>query len=72
MSRRKCPTPTKQRHRNRDAAEAAIRNFRRTAEDLLSPDLLPYKCECGAWHVGHSKRALDQRIRQALRRKERA
>lgn len=61
-----CPTPAKQPHRTESQAWAHVRSLR--AERGSSVDVLPYRCECGAWHVGHSKVALDKRIRRALRR----
>ena len=62
-----CPTLHKHRHRTRGAAQKAIDSLRRAQPDLTSPDLLPYECVCGSWHVGHSVDSLQQRIRRALR-----
>jgi hypothetical protein len=61
-----CPSPHKIRHRSRGAAWTALDSLRRSRQGLVSPDLLPYRCVCGAWHIGHDVDALAQRIRTAL------
>ncbi len=61
-----CPTPHKHRHASEHAAAAAIRSLRAAQPGITSPDLLPYECVCGSWHVGHSQDSLQVRIRRAL------
>jgi hypothetical protein len=61
-----CPSPHKHRHASRGAALAAIDSLQRANPDLVSPDLLPYLCGCGSWHVGHSQDSLQTRIRRAI------
>lgn len=59
-----CPTPRKQAHTSRDQAVRHVRalQLRRNANQ----DLHPYRCACGAWHVGHSVVLLRRRIHRAL------
>lgn len=59
-----CPTPNKIKHRTAEAAEKQLASMR--AKLLVSPDLVVYPCG-GHWHVGHSQRSLEKRIRRALR-----
>jgi hypothetical protein len=63
MSR--CPTPSKQPH---PTCDAAVRHIKALQHKDGALDVRPYRCRCGAWHVGHSQPALRKRIRQALRR----
>jgi hypothetical protein len=47
-------------------AVAHIRQLQRVGKG--NPDYEPYRCEaCGSWHVGHSRRAFEKRIRKATR-----
>ncbi|MGH1563054.1 hypothetical protein [Mumia sp. DW29H23] len=64
-----CPTPTKRRHRSKDAALAQITSL--YSHGRGNPDLNAYRCVCGSWHVGHSSWLLRKRIRRALRRRPR-
>lgn len=62
-----CAWPDKYRHATEGAAWGAIRSLR---EDTgrEAADLRPYRCG-DHWHVGHDRRALEKRIRKALRRR---
>lgn len=60
-----CPTPGKVRHATEGKAWGHVRDLRRAKD--ASVDLLPYRCDCGSWHVGHSQEALTKRIRRAKR-----
>jgi maleate cis-trans isomerase len=60
-----CPTPAKRCHASESAAWAEARATQ--ARDA-SHDVLPYRCVCGSWHVGHNKQSLTRRIRRATRR----
>jgi hypothetical protein len=59
----KCPHPEKVAH----PSEAAALDHRRALirHRHASPDVVPYLCRCGAWHVGHSQQSLLNRIRKA-------
>lgn len=61
-----CPTPEKQSHASKKAAWRHVDSLRHATP--VSPDLKPYRCRCGAWHVGHSQASLGFRIREARRR----
>lgn len=61
-----CPTPDKQRHGDRKSTARHAKSLQ--LNKFGSPDLKPYKCHCGYWHVGHSKASLGFRIRQARRK----
>jgi hypothetical protein len=61
-----CPTPDKIRHATEGKAWGHVRELRRVYG--ARADVVPYRCDCGAWHVGHSQVALSKRIRAALRR----
>lgn len=51
MSRkRKCPTPWKVAHPNKIKAFAHMFSLRRKNGSI---DERPYRCRCGAWHVGN-------------------
>lgn len=69
MTAAKCPATGKVQHATEGAAWAHVRELRRAKG--ASVDLLPYRCDCGAWHVGHSQVALAKRVRRALRRADR-
>lgn len=59
-----CPTPGKLAHETREAAlthRQKLATLKRGA-----PDLQVYRCQCGAYHVGHSQASLRNRIRRAL------
>lgn len=60
-----CPTPTKKRHLSEAAAWRHTNALRKHAHG--SPDVQPYLCRCGSWHVGHSRESLAFRIRKARR-----
>lgn len=59
-----CPWPTKRVHADQAAARAAIRAMYAAGEG--NPDLQPYKCPTGHWHVGHGRKHFYARIRLAL------
>jgi hypothetical protein len=59
-----CPRPEKIPHRTRWAARAAISALYQAGKG--NPDLNAYRCDCGAWHVGHSSVRLRKRIQTAL------
>lgn len=61
-----CPTPSKQAHDDRASAVRHVRALRRVGGSV---DLHPYRCPCGAWHVGHSQVSLRRRIHRALARR---
>ena len=69
---RGCGTPEKRHHLTVDSARRHI--VKLYARGLGNPDYNAYLCRggrgvgCGWYHVGHSKRHLDSRIRQAVRR----
>lgn len=58
-----CPTPGKRRHRSQEEALQHIRSLYTAGRG--NPDYRPYRCACGAWHVGHDVRSLTHRIRLA-------
>lgn len=59
-----CPTPEKKAHATKADATAHARALRKYKHG--APDLLPYLCACGVWHIGHSRVHLNKRIRRAL------
>lgn len=59
-----CPTPNKRAHGSETDAWRHANALRRAG---ASVDLKPYRCACGAWHVGHSVVSLMQRVRRAKR-----
>lgn len=65
-----CPHPEKLRHRSKGSAIAHIRSLYR--EGKGNPDLTPYRCVCGAWHVGHDARHFGKRIKIALKGRRKA
>lgn len=60
----RCPHTGKQCHTNKGAALAAIRSLNHAGKG--SPDMSPYRCDCGAWHIGHDSRLFRKRIKNAL------
>lgn len=63
MTVRACPTPTKRAYDDKAGALGHARWLRRGG---ASVDVLPYRCPCGSWHVGHSQVSLRRRIRRAI------
>lgn len=52
-----CPNPHKARYRTHTAAQRAVRETRRRDDPTKCPGpILPYRCECGAWHIGHARK----------------
>lgn len=49
-----CPTPEKHRHRSRIGAVKARDALERDKGIDLA--LEPYRCPCGAWHLGHKRK----------------
>lgn len=49
-----CPHPEKQRHHNRAAATKARDSLER--DKGIELGLEPYRCTCGAWHLGHKRK----------------
>lgn len=62
---RNCPTPQKVRHTSKTNARKHALNLQAQGSSV---DLKPYRCTCGAWHVGHSQASLGFRIREARRK----
>jgi hypothetical protein len=62
-----CPTPGKHAHTDR---ATAVRHMLGLRHGGFGQDLVVYRCQCGAWHVGHSKVNLSKRIHWSLRRSE--
>jgi hypothetical protein len=60
-----CPHPHKVKHATRGAALAHIRSL--YAAGKGNPDMTPYLCVCGWWHVGHDLESFRRRIRRATR-----
>ncbi|MBS45311.1 MAG: hypothetical protein CMH83_19505 [Nocardioides sp.] len=61
-----CPTPDKQRHRTFEAALKARDSLEQSRGIDLA--LRPYRCKCGAWHIGHrDKRGLRYMRRRTNR-----
>lgn len=53
-----CPNPSKASYRTWTAAQSAAKHTRRRGR-LENEHLganLPYRCRCGAWHIGHNPR----------------
>ena len=51
-----CPTPRKQKHKSRRAAERALFGLWTKRGTIREPaSLHTYKCPCGSWHVVHMK-----------------
>jgi len=48
-----CPRPDKTRYENQGAVRGAIR---RMSKRHKGQGLHPYRCSCGAWHVGRRLR----------------
>lgn len=68
MAEIECPTPGKHRHGSkRDALLAQESHEREFGIDL---SLRPYRCVCGAWHLGHRGKggSLEARIKRSRRR----
>lgn len=60
----KCKWPEKRKHPNKQAALEHIRQLYRQGKG--NPDYAPYQCG-DHWHIGHSKKWLGQRIKNAVR-----
>jgi hypothetical protein len=65
----KCPRPDKQRHATKPLAWDEARA---TQKKFASKDVVPYFCECGAWHVGHSRAHLEKRLKQSAWKRKQA
>lgn len=63
---KECPTPGKRKHATHEEGKEHIRALYRAGRG--NPDYTVYACVCGWFHVGHSRRKLEKRIRRALRR----
>lgn len=48
-----CPTPTKQRFRNRSKALFSLQMIRRKTAQRATQVRGVYECECGGWHLTH-------------------
>jgi hypothetical protein len=59
MKRRKCPTPHKIAYTSRDAAQRHVGAL--YAKDGKVAMVHPYKCKCGAWHVGGRRKKFGRR-----------
>lgn len=58
-----CPNPRKIAHPSEAAARAHLDSLRRKdGADYCRP----YRCRCGAWHVGHDRKLLDRAIATAV------
>jgi hypothetical protein len=60
-----CPHPEKRRYASKGDAVEVIRAMYRTGNG--NPDLHPYRCQCGAWHIGHDAHHFGKRIKVALK-----
>jgi hypothetical protein len=63
-----CPRPDKHAYGDRKAAEAALDSLRARlgrAERARTRWLTAYRCQCGSWHVGDQRLALDRKIRDS-------
>lgn len=57
-----CPHPFKERHASAVEARRNADNLRRRRKDAR--DVAAYRCQCGAWHVGHSQEQRAVRLRR--------
>lgn len=57
----KCPRPDKQRH---ETKALAWDEARATRKKTGGNDILPYECQCGAWHVGHDRSHFEKRVQK--------
>lgn len=62
--KQKCPNPTKRRHISREEALDHIAKL--NASGRGNPDYNAYQCVCGVWHVGHSARHFEKRIKTVV------
>lgn len=63
-ARAKCPTPSKLPHESKRDAKRSIKRSRRLNQ---RDEVTSYRCECGAWHIGHNPgtaRKLDAKKRR--------
>ena len=58
MSKR-CPTPRKRAHATRKEAEEHVNGL--YAKHGKAAAVWPYKCRCGAWHVGGRRKRTGRR-----------
>lgn len=59
----KCPTPWKTGvYRDKEEALEHVKGLYRKGKG--NPDVMPYQCACGRWHVGHSREHFYKRIRR--------
>lgn len=61
-----CPRPDKKALTSQEAQLYAERDQAR-----LNPDIRPYACVCGAWHVGKSRAAFDKRVAAFIKASDR-
>jgi hypothetical protein len=61
-----CPHPEKRTYADADEAREVIRVMYRTGNG--NTDLHPYRCPCGAWHIGHDFAHFQKRIKAALKK----
>jgi hypothetical protein len=59
-----CPHPEKRSYAGPAEAKRVIRSMYATGNG--NPDLHPYQCPCGAWHIGHSVVHFKERIKRSL------
>lgn len=57
--KRKCPTPRKVAYQSRDAAQRHVNSL--YSKDGKTAMVHPYKCRCGAWHVGGRRKKIGRR-----------
>ena len=58
----KCPTPTKIAHPSKAAAQRHAGSL--YAREGKAALVKPYKCKCGAWHVGGRRKKFGRRRKQ--------
>lgn len=59
MSKRRCPTPRKMAYPTRELAQRHVSSL--YSKEGRTAMVRPYKCVCGAWHVGGRRKKIGRR-----------
>lgn len=59
MTKRRCPTPYKQAHATKAAAQRHVSSL--YAKEGKAAMVRPYLCRCGSWHVGGRRKKFGRR-----------